>query len=457
MQHITIKNFGPLADVDIDLPDVILLIGAQASGKSTLAKLVFYFRSLRNDLIEILNDDVVVASDVNFEFFKRIRHKFSPVFFGTTKHITKPFSIKFKFGEGKYLYVNHTDPNHGVVLGFSSNPDLELDKTNIRTNRDIKAYFNLLKQIKDYKTKFIFNKPNSAIMNTGERKDWEREKRTEKAAMEGAINMFFENDRDATYIPASRTTLAILPDILGAADNLENLDELFRFFLQRVNILRPSFRNTLNDLIAAKRERMNGSANQRALSFAEKSIPIIQEKILKGRYEHSDFMDWIVLEDGSRIKFNLASSGQQEATWITLQLFVSILNADKTFTVIEEPEAHLYPIAQLEMVKIIALLSNVLTGNDANQVMITTHSPYILTALNLLLYAHKVGQQQPEKVDKMVAKEFWLDKNRVAAYEVKGGKLENILDSDLLHADRIDTASEKINLLFDKLLNMDEL
>ena len=147
----------------------------------------------------------------------------------------------------------------------------------------------------------------------------------------------------------------------------------------------------------------------------------------------------------------------QEATWITLQLFVSILNADKTFTVIEEPEAHLYPIAQLEMIKIIALLSNVLTGADANQVMITTHSPYILTALNLLLYAHKVGQQQPESVNKMVAKEFWLDKNRVAAYEVKGGKLENILDTDLLHADRIDTASEKINAIFDELLNMDEL
>jgi predicted ATPase len=79
MQHITIKNFGPLVDVDIDLPDVMLLIGAQASGKSTLAKLVFYFRSLRKDLIEILNDDSIKNSSRQ-EFLNQIKIKISTIF-----------------------------------------------------------------------------------------------------------------------------------------------------------------------------------------------------------------------------------------------------------------------------------------------------------------------------------------------------------------------------------------
>ena len=33
-ERITVRNFGPIQDVDIELGDLIVLIGAQASGKS---------------------------------------------------------------------------------------------------------------------------------------------------------------------------------------------------------------------------------------------------------------------------------------------------------------------------------------------------------------------------------------------------------------------------------------
>ena len=38
-----VKNFGPLKDIEIEVREMVTFIGAQASGKSTLAKLLSIF------------------------------------------------------------------------------------------------------------------------------------------------------------------------------------------------------------------------------------------------------------------------------------------------------------------------------------------------------------------------------------------------------------------------------
>ena len=38
--RLIVKNFGPLKDIDIEVREMVTFIGAQASGKSTLAKLI---------------------------------------------------------------------------------------------------------------------------------------------------------------------------------------------------------------------------------------------------------------------------------------------------------------------------------------------------------------------------------------------------------------------------------
>jgi predicted ATPase len=44
-EHLEVKNFGPLKDISIDLKPVMVFIGAQATGKSAIAKLIAIFRS----------------------------------------------------------------------------------------------------------------------------------------------------------------------------------------------------------------------------------------------------------------------------------------------------------------------------------------------------------------------------------------------------------------------------
>ena len=49
-QQLTIHQFGPISDIKLDLNDILIFIGSQASGKSTVSKAIFLFKSLRDDL-----------------------------------------------------------------------------------------------------------------------------------------------------------------------------------------------------------------------------------------------------------------------------------------------------------------------------------------------------------------------------------------------------------------------
>jgi predicted ATPase len=48
---ITIKNFGPIKHVELDLKEVMVFIGPQASGKSTIAKLIHFFNHVTSDAL----------------------------------------------------------------------------------------------------------------------------------------------------------------------------------------------------------------------------------------------------------------------------------------------------------------------------------------------------------------------------------------------------------------------
>jgi predicted ATPase len=102
MQKIIINNFGAVKSAEIDIKKVLILIGEQASGKSTIAKLIYFFRSLRDDLaIQIINKKE--NFDEQSDFLKPLCEKFYNLF-GSTYQLP-PFEITFYYSidEDKYL------------------------------------------------------------------------------------------------------------------------------------------------------------------------------------------------------------------------------------------------------------------------------------------------------------------------------------------------------------------
>src|ERR1700730_18192453 len=82
MQKLTIHHFGPIKDAEISLDRLFVLIGPQASGKSTIAKLVYFFLHARDEVVafvvESAENDRAVGADIALQ--KRLRARVLEVF-----------------------------------------------------------------------------------------------------------------------------------------------------------------------------------------------------------------------------------------------------------------------------------------------------------------------------------------------------------------------------------------
>ena len=169
--------------------------------------------------------------------------------------------------------------------------------------------------------------------------------------------------------------------------------------------------------------------------------------ILSGNYERDTTGGYIVHQDGRRVAVRNTSSGQQEALPLLLALPEIVLTNGRGFTVfIEEPEAHLYPTAQRDVVHLMAAVTDLFGSAEGSQYVLTTHSPYILSALNNLMYGGKIVKYSPDKKNKVTAilpEQVLVDPAHVRAYMMEGGGATSIIDpqSGLIEAKQLDTAS----------------
>jgi len=130
---------------------------------------------------------------------------------------------------------------------------------------------------------------------------------------------------------------------------------------------------------------------------------------------------------------------------------------------IEEPEAHIFPNTQYEVVRLFAWLTNDPILNF--QWVITTHSPYILTAFNTLIEAWRVGNKEGKRdqVAALIPEKYWVNENDFAAYSIHDGVLNSIFSkeeegkegSGLIDGDFLDSVSDQLGSEFDKLLDIE--
>lgn len=162
--------------------------------------------------------------------------------------------------------------------------------------------------------------------------------------------------------------------------------------------------------------------------------------------------DFIILKNRKRIKLSESASGYQSIIPLLIVLSGSNKYSKKDNVIIEEPELNIFPSAQYQLIKYI-----VDSENRCNSLFITTHSPYILSSINNLVYANVVGSKKPKLTAAVIAKRYWLDPNDISAYMLnKKGKMEDIFDvnTQQILVERIDSVSSIINDEYDRLLNI---
>lgn len=156
------------------------------------------------------------------------------------------------------------------------------------------------------------------------------------------------------------------------------------------------------------------------------------------------------------------SSGIKKS--VSEKSFKEVERAARKFTnayfmnIVEEPEQNLFPESQM---KNLAFLLEVANSNKANKIVITTHSPYVLSYITLAAKAFELaGTGVPSnKVEKIVVRKSWIDGNKCHVYQIENGQIKQLAtfgrglpsDNNMLNL----TLGES-NDKFDQLLDLEE-
>ena len=146
-------------------------------------------------------------------------------------------------------------------------------------------------------------------------------------------------------------------------------------------------------------------------------------------------------------KYCIVRPGMKEKAIAILDNYTKIQHVQ---SIIEEPELNLFPSAQQEM--IYEFLAD--TTNSDNTLTLTTHSPYILFAINNCMMGGIVGQHIPtEKREQFPSHHAWISPFLVSIYEIHDGQLKCIQDEDGIIEDNYlnqaykENSSEYLSLL----------
>ncbi len=424
MQKIIIKNFGAVKYAEIEIKKVLVLIGEQASGKSTIAKLIYFFKTLRDDVFKKIYRDKETDSfgEVN-DIQSPLREKFYD-FFGW-RYYSLNFEIRFYYDVEENKYVDISLPRQRrIKIEFSPNFFSISFKRSIG---EIKNYLQQELNTNNLDNQFIY--------------DQNRTDYTHRLLYE-LNNLFYYRQLDSLFIIAGRNVTVSYSDLFNKYffANVQNIleknsiqesqlkkqtidENLMLRFIERIEKNKDIFRKfqSFEGLVESHIENKGIEKEiKQNLDIAKNKA----EQILKGSYIIDNLGEKIILDTEISIDLPSASSGQQEVIRVLQDIFVNILNQTKVLRIIEEPEAHLFPVAQKNLIELLALMVN---QDDDNQLIITTHSPYILSVFNNLLFAQRVVDKNPSaeaEVVELIPKEFWLHAKDFSAYSLGNSSIE---------------------------------
>ncbi|WP_293145524.1 MULTISPECIES: ATP-binding protein [unclassified Microcoleus] len=420
-EKLIVKNFAGIKDLEIEIKRINILIGPQASGKSVCAKLLFYFKNFVWEILSIVENEQT-KRNLDLNYSKRFEEYFPPNCWGK-----QDFSITYEISNVFIEVTRRQDSKAKISLSYSDFFKKEL--------RDLR---NLVKKGrgKSLDLSYVFHSFFSEITL----RNHLVESLGRSICREAAFNQLF--------IPAGRSFFSNLQSNIFSIISSNNTLDPFLI----------SFGLTYERI---KKVRIQYDLEDKYTKDILEEINRLIEQSLCGKHIQEKGQDFLEAADGRRMNIVNSSSGQQETLPLTIILaalpFLASPPVGQT-VYIEEPEAHLFPSAQRNIIELIATVFN--SRKEQLQFFITTHSPYVLTALNNLLQAGLIYEESSDDIqhqlEKIVSKYKSLDISDLSAYVLMNGKCNSIVcpDTGLIDARVIDSVSDELAIEFDQLLNL---
>ncbi|NEO21020.1 AAA family ATPase, partial [Moorena sp. SIO4A5] len=457
------KNFAGIEELEIEVKRINIVIGPQASGKSVCAKLLFYFKNFVWEILDTVENEQTQL-DLDYSYSQTFQEYFPPDSWGEYD-----FCIKYEISNVFIEITRSKENKNKINLNYSeflknlkgelleklNNFDRERDLINllieIQNNlieANILKYDDITSLLKDIDLFLKRTKKNPESNKTIIKKLFSREYLIE------LLRSSLCDDAAYTqlFIPAGRSFFA---NLKSSIFSLMSKKTVIDPFLIEFGSTYESIK-ALNGRIIKETEDINKKK-------INDEIDTLINKILCGEHIEEEGEDFVKMADGRRISIANSSSGQQETFPLmiilsALPFLVDASSAGQT-VYIEEPEAHLFPSAQRNMVELIACVFN--SDREKLQFFITTHSPYILTSINNLIQAGILYQESSQdvlpKLEKILPRYKALRTSDLSAYVLENGKAKKILDdkeTGLINANLIDGVSDELAIEFDELLDL---
>ncbi|MCI5162275.1 MAG: ATP-binding protein [Candidatus Electrothrix sp. AX5] len=412
-ERIKIEGFLVIQQADLELKKINILIGTQASGKSIIAKLCYFFRKISDHFL----------TGIRSQQTKR----------ELDKHILEDFERRFPryAWEGSVFSIHYEIDDLFITIKGVKNAK---GKTTVSL-----AYTGVLLKLFNSK-KRLYKQQTDPRQSLNDARIMYNE--VIESLIESEHVRFFSY---SVFIPASRSFFA----------NLQK--NIFTFMSSNIDI--DPFLKDFGSLYESTKKLSKHTSFRNGRSRRSSLTALLDPSIsavINGKYEYEDEQDWIVSRE-NRVNMVHASSGQQEALPMLLVLSVwPLIHLNKEGMIfIEEPEAHLFPTAQS---RIIAMLSHLYQELNVG-FFLTSHSPYVLSALNnhiLAGEAQAAGKLTSEEYTKMNGSGVPIRFEDVAAYTISKGTAESLADAEyrMIGGDMLDDVSEHFGEVANSLLEL---
>lgn len=395
MQRLIIHNIGPIKEADIRLKKVNVFIGPQSSGKSTIAKIIAFCSWLEKNKHELegsfLFAQGVIDKMISYHKMEGYLSDKSEIFyqgnniaFAYNWPSTVPIPLEFE--ENHYNVSHNADKE---ILFFKSERLSNPKVLYIPAERNLVSVITNLRKYDDSKDSL-----QSFIV------DWFEAKRSFKK--ENALNLIdlgmrYYTDSDEDYIQMDG----------GKTIRLRNASSGLQSVIPLLTV-----------------------ADYMSKGMYEQERPFsVEEQDVLNKLLHDLAIESLPTNDMNDLKRRLTGFLQGKVY-------------SHTQFVIEEPEQNLYP---KEQYKLIDHLAAIINHGKQHRLTITTHSPYIISFLNVLL------RRPTDSVS-------YIDYAKLNVYLISDGYLTDMMmhdqtmekwavDISVLNAAMVDIAEEFESLL----------
>ncbi len=390
MQTIEIRNIGPLVETGIiPVSQVMLLIGEQSTGKSTFMKILCFCCWLEKQVM-IGGDSIVSKYTHYYRFWNELKkfHHFNDEFLSDSSY------IKY---DGSAIQI-----------------EMRGKKRNAK----------------------IVRKPKFAEIRHNLKISFLPSERNLLSSIQNIENLYRSKDVDMLFNYILEWGEARLQFGVANPLDLVSVDKMkYHYDAKNGDVL------TLADGHSKIKPYYASSGVQSALPIQVLATYLAGEVGTSAKISPVDYLKQLDLTDSKidiKVMTSVLKNIQNRSSYKSFHMFI------------EELEQNLFPKAQFELVKMLVGLLKKMEQKSTgytSTVFLTTHSPYVLTALNVMMLASAAYEMSPDKVNDLGLEDYVLPMGAYSAYCIKDGRFENIVDEEFgfIKGDFLDSVSELVD------------